>query len=84
MASPIPDCAPLDYGIWGEVERKACATPHSSKAALIAKVDEEWANMSMVFMTRVCRAFRPHVEAMLEAKGGTLKNEKVGSPKISV
>ena len=32
------DTTPLDYGIWGFVESKACATPHPSMDALKASV----------------------------------------------
>ena len=65
-----PDLAPLDYGICCEMEKKACATPHKSKEALKAKVNEEWDGMSVDFVKKVCKAFRPRVEAMLEANGG--------------
>ncbi|QQP55180.1 Transposable element tcb2 transposase, partial [Caligus rogercresseyi] len=35
-----PDCNPLDYGIWGVVERKACSIPHASVDALKAAVEK--------------------------------------------
>ncbi|QQP54836.1 Uncharacterized protein FKW44_007804, partial [Caligus rogercresseyi] len=44
--STSPDCNPLDYGIWGVVERKACSIPHASVDALKAAVEKEWAEMS--------------------------------------
>ena len=40
-----PDCTPLDYAIWGVVERKACATPHKNVDDLKASVEKEWAAM---------------------------------------
>ncbi|XP_059094623.1 uncharacterized protein LOC131889516 [Tigriopus californicus] len=64
------DCAPLDYGIWGYVESKACATPHSSVDAMKAAVEREWAAMDEEYVSRVCRSFRPRLEAMVEAEGG--------------
>ncbi len=36
-----PNCNLLDYGIWGTVERKACATSHLSVDALKAAVVKE-------------------------------------------
>ncbi|QQP33089.1 Putative transposable element, partial [Caligus rogercresseyi] len=50
----LPDVAPLDYGIWGFVESKACVTLHP----------KEWADMSEHYVHKVCRAFRPRLEAM--------------------
>ena len=60
---------PLDYGIWGYVESRACKTPHVNVVALKASVKWEWATMSTEYVAKVCHAFRPRVEAMVEAKG---------------
>ena len=68
-----PDCAPLDYGIWGYVESKACAVPHWSVEALKTSVEREWAAMSEDHVRKICHAFRPRLEAMVSAKGGHFK-----------
>ena len=60
----------MDYGIWGAVERKACSTPHASVDALKAAVEKEWTDMSVDFVVKTCKAFRPRIETMLEANGG--------------
>ena len=65
-----PDLNPLDYGVWGIVESKACATPHASVDVLKASVEKEWEGMEEEYLVRVCKAFRPRLEAMLEAEGG--------------
>ncbi|QQP48702.1 Uncharacterized protein FKW44_009096 [Caligus rogercresseyi] len=65
-----PDCNPLDYGIWGVVERKACSIPHASVDVLKAAVEKEWAEMSVDFIVKTCKAFKPRIEAMLKANGG--------------
>ncbi len=64
-----PDCLPLDYAIWGIVERKACCTPHKNVDDLKAAVDREWAAMEPDFSWRSCTAFWPSVEAMVAAEG---------------
>ena len=64
-----PDCNPLDYGIWGAVERKACATPHPNVNSLKAAVEEEWSIMTEDFIVKTCKAFRPRIEAMIKAEG---------------
>ncbi|QQP40381.1 Uncharacterized protein FKW44_014399 [Caligus rogercresseyi] len=38
--SSSPDLNPLDYAVWGELERHACATPHPSVEALKASILE--------------------------------------------
>ena len=65
-----PDLNPLDYAIWGNVERVACARPHPSVDALKAAVEQEWANMSAEFVIKSCKAFRSRLETMLVADGG--------------
>jgi hypothetical protein len=55
----------LDYGIWGYVERKACATSYASINDLKVSVESEWAAMSGDYVQNVCKAFRPRIEAMI-------------------
>jgi len=65
-----PDCSPLDYGIWGYIKSRACSTPHPNIDSLKASVEEEWATMSNDYVIKVCKAFRPRIEAMIAANGG--------------
>ena len=65
-----PDLNPLDYGIWGYVESKACATSHKSVDDLKAAVEAEWAAMPEAYVVKTCRPFRRRVEAMLASDGG--------------
>ncbi|QQP39900.1 Uncharacterized protein FKW44_013762 [Caligus rogercresseyi] len=51
------------------MERKAFATPHPSKESLNAVVEKEWYEMTEEFVKKSCAAFRPRIEAILEAKG---------------
>ena len=65
-----PDLNPLDYGIWGYVEAKACATPHSNVESLKASVDREWAAMPEAYVVKTCRSFRRRLEAIIASNGG--------------
>ncbi len=67
------DLNPLDYGILGIIEKKACWTNHTSVAAMKASVEQEWAAMDEDFIKRTCAAFRPRHEAMLAMDGGHLE-----------
>ncbi len=65
-----PDCNPLDYAVWGVVERQACRSPHCSVADLKAAVEEQWAALSPEFIRKSCTALRPCLETMIAAQGG--------------
>ena len=68
-----PDLAPLDFSIWCNVEKVACATPHSSIPPLKASVKEAWTNMSTDLVIATCKAFCPCIEAMLVNDGGLIE-----------
>ena len=38
--------SPLDYGVWGNFEARACSTSHANVAALKSTVEKEWTEMS--------------------------------------
>ena len=64
------DLNPLDYRIWGALEKRACTTPHPNVDTLKAVVENKWDNMSKDFVKRTCAVFRPRLEVMLAAEGG--------------
>ena len=68
-----PDLNPLDYGIWGLMETRACATPHSSVADLKVSVQREWDNLSSEYIAKTCASFRPRLEAVIEAGGNYIE-----------
>jgi len=68
-----PDANPLDYGIWGTLESRACATPHGSMADPKASVEQEWANMGEDFAPKTCKMFRARLENIVGVDGGHIK-----------
>ena len=64
------DLNPLDYSVWWQIERSACATRHPNVGALKAGVDKEWGKMDKAYLINVCKAFRTRLEVVIEAKGG--------------
>ncbi|QQP37952.1 Uncharacterized protein FKW44_018403 [Caligus rogercresseyi] len=72
--SSSPNAAPLDYGSLVHCGNKACANHHPSVNALKASVEKEWAAMSKEHIRKVCRAFRPRLEAMVAANGHHFEN----------
>ncbi|QQP40533.1 Uncharacterized protein FKW44_014609 [Caligus rogercresseyi] len=53
----------------GQSGEEGCAKPHPSAEAMKATVNEEWANMSVAFISKVCSSFRPRITAMINAGG---------------
>ena len=68
-----PDLNPLDYGIWGVMEKEACATPHSSLTSLAVSIDRAWDNLTPEYVAQTCSSFRPRLEKVIEAKGGYIE-----------
>ncbi|QQP51070.1 Uncharacterized protein FKW44_012286, partial [Caligus rogercresseyi] len=68
--SSSPDLNPLDFAVWGELEKKTNRTPHPNVDALKATIRTEWDNMSEEFLINSCKSFRRRVEAVIKAEGG--------------
>ena len=71
-----PDANPLDYSIWSVIEAKACATPHPNLTELKASITREWAAMTDSYVVKTFKAFRPRIEAIIEAEGGHIEGKK--------
>ncbi|QQP41388.1 Uncharacterized protein FKW44_015737, partial [Caligus rogercresseyi] len=71
--SSSPDLNPLDFAVWGELEKKINRTPHPNVDALEATIRTEWDNTSEEFLINSCKAFRRRVEAIIEAEEGHIE-----------
>ena len=60
---------PLDNRIWGVFEAKACTVHHQNITDLKAAMEQWWANMTLEFMAKTCKKFRPEIEVMIKAGG---------------
>ena len=65
----LPDLNPLDLSIWARLEAEACKVGHPSLESLKSAIRSSWANMDRDYVKRVCGAFRPRVERVIEADG---------------
>ena len=68
-----PDCNPLDFFVWGEVERKANQSSCSTKDELKVKITRSFSSLSRVTVVKACSRFRTRLEAVIEAKGGFIE-----------
>lgn len=65
-----PDLNPLDYFVWGVLERKINSTYHPDLNSLKASILEQFALLDKQDVARACRAFRTRLENVVAAKGG--------------
>ncbi|QQP39463.1 Uncharacterized protein FKW44_020353 [Caligus rogercresseyi] len=68
-----PDLNPLDFAVWGFLERETNSTPHPNVDSLKASIAAAWFNMSTDFTRKSCATFRHHVDAVIEDKGGYIE-----------
>ncbi|QQP56644.1 Uncharacterized protein FKW44_001372, partial [Caligus rogercresseyi] len=66
-----PELNPLNFPVWGKLERKTNRIYHPNVDALKATIRTEWDNMSEEFL--ISKVFRRRVEAVTKAEGGHIK-----------
>jgi len=65
-----PDLNPLDYYVWGILERESNKHAHNTVDSLRTAILEAVANMDKEFLIKACARFRARLEAVVEAGGG--------------
>lgn len=68
-----PDLNPLDYYVWGVVERETNARPHNTIQSVKDTVYDVMTNMSRAHLVKACERFRPRIEAVIAAEGGFIE-----------
>uniref|UniRef100_A0A182PG36 Tc1-like transposase DDE domain-containing protein n=1 Tax=Anopheles epiroticus TaxID=199890 RepID=A0A182PG36_9DIPT len=68
--SSSPYLNPMDYFVWGAVERDTNRTSSNTKAELMPKIRSVFAALPRETVARACFRFRRRVEAVIEAEGG--------------
>ena len=63
-----PNFNPLDYAIWGVLDKKTSATSHPNIVSLKTAIEEEWNKMSEEFISKACKSFRRSVGRITEKK----------------
>lgn len=67
--SNSPDLNPLDYAVWSILEKKACATRHTSIETLKRDLQRAWDELSEETLTAICDNFLKRLDACIAAKG---------------
>ncbi|QQP36158.1 Uncharacterized protein FKW44_021164 [Caligus rogercresseyi] len=71
VALLLAGSGPLDFAVWGELEKKTNRTPHPNVDALKATIRTEWDNMSEEFLINSCKAFHVVWKVSLKLKEAT-------------
>ncbi|CAB3226072.1 unnamed protein product [Arctia plantaginis] len=64
-----PDLNPLDFYVWGVVERDTSKHPHNTLESLKATITRVMTQMNKDHLLRACRRFRQRIEAVIAAEG---------------
>lgn len=73
--SSNPDLNLLDYYVWGELQSKVNASPHSSVAFLKSAIKRETRKMDAAKIVTAAKRFRHRVEKVIECNGGHIEKE---------
>ena len=68
-----PDLNPLDYAMWGVLDRATNKTSHPNIDSLKAAIIKEWDNLSEDFIVKSCRSFRHRIETIIANNGGHIE-----------
>lgn len=68
-----PDLNPLDYYVWGVLEKEVNEHYHSTIDSLKATIVRVMSSMDQQHLIKACRRFRSRVEAVIQADGGFIE-----------
>jgi len=68
-----PDLNPLDFYVWGVVERVTNKSRHPNVASLRAAIEAAFTDMDRDALKCACALFRPRMEAVIQASGGYIE-----------
>ena len=68
-----PDLNPLDYYVWGVVERDVNKHPHNTKDSLKASIVRVMQDIDEDHLKLACQRFRSRIEAVIDAEGGFIE-----------
>lgn len=60
---------PLDYYVWGVVEKEVNKHPHNTKSSLMEAMED----INKNHLIRACSLFQTGIESVIEAKGGYIE-----------
>ena len=68
-----PDFSPLDFFVWGAVERETNRSSCNTKLELKTRITRAFRGLSRETVTKACSRFRSRLEAVIDAEGGFIE-----------
>lgn len=65
-----PDLNPMDFSIWGILEKNACKKPHKSISDLKRSLKREWRKIDLHTIQKAVLDFHKRVDQCIKTKGG--------------
>ena len=75
-----PDCNPLDFYVWGVVEREVNKVRHATLDDVKAAVSRVMGSLDKNTVAKACASFRGRLEAVVAADGGCIEHAAVLTP----
>jgi len=72
-----PDHNPLNFAVWGVLEKSVNKTFHLSISSLKTSITEEWSKLSGDFIVTSCQAVRHRVKSVIDNNGGHIEENSI-------
>ena len=66
----LPDLNPMDFCVWGILEKKACSSPHNNLEDLRAFLKRAWEKIPQDALRAACQNFRQRLQRVIDTDGG--------------
>ena len=68
-----PELNPLDYSVWANLEKRACAKPHTNLDSLLIALRKEWDDMPQEELRATVLQFRTRMSNVVKNNGGYIE-----------
>ena len=65
-----PDLNPMDFCMWGTLEKEACSSPHNNLEDLRASLKRAWEKIPQDALRAACQNFRQRLQRVIDTDGG--------------
>ena len=66
----LPDLNPMDFCVWGILEKEACSSPHNNLEDLRASLKRAWEKIPQDALRAACQNFRQRLQRVIDTDGG--------------
>ena len=66
----LPDLNPMDFCVWGILEKEACSSPHNNLEDLRASLKQAWEKIPQDALRAACQNFQQRLQRVIDTDGG--------------